>query len=222
MSPKRMFDRTKIRELCDGIRSSSEIADLCGYRTKYVQQVMLAEDLPRRSPGPPFGGRNPNWSGGHLVDLDGYLLVRWNEHPNIRATGYILAHRIVLEMKIGRLLDLKEVGDHINGLKLDNRPENLHLFADNGQHLAATLSGIVPKWTEDGLRRMNSSRLQRRALGSLDIYRQSKGSGVVRELQIDLLRSEHGTDAISLLRTVLRKLKSKHPHPLGPLPSYLL
>lgn len=60
---------------------------------------------------------------------NGYVYVFRPEHPAAPTTGvfagYVLEHRLVLEAALGRLLRDDEHGHHINGVRDDNRPENL-------------------------------------------------------------------------------------------------
>ena len=54
--------------------------------------------------------------------------------PMARQDGYIMEHRLVVAQAIGRLLTRTEVVHHVNHNSLDNRPENLMLFATNRDH----------------------------------------------------------------------------------------
>lgn len=61
--------------------------------------------------------------------ISGYRYIYKPEHPNAILKGrYVAEHRLVLENKIGRLLNNDEIAHHINGNELDNRPENLELM----------------------------------------------------------------------------------------------
>lgn len=50
------------------------------------------------------------------------------EHPNAKANGYIFEHRLVVEGFIGRYLLKNEVVHHKNGIRTDNRVENLEIL----------------------------------------------------------------------------------------------
>ena len=58
-----------------------------------------------------------------------YKLVRAVGHPNARVKGQILEHRLVMSEILGRPLYEHENVHHINGVRMDNRPENLQLWS---------------------------------------------------------------------------------------------
>ena len=59
----------------------------------------------------------------------GYIQLYIPEHPMASRSGYILEHRFVISQKIARILKSNEIVHHINGVKDDNRVENLTLTA---------------------------------------------------------------------------------------------
>lgn len=170
-----------IKATADGILTSHEIALIVGSTDKYVQRVMLANDLPRLPQRKiMLGEENPSWVGGRRIDLGGYVLVAAPRgHPHQRKSGSIYEHRLVLEEKIGRYLKPIEVVDHIDHLTIHNRPDNLRLFPNNASHLQATISGQCPQWSYDGLARLKLKRRQPH-LPIVDTHRQERENGVVR------------------------------------------
>lgn len=79
------------------------------------------------------GKNNGNWKGGRLIK-GGYVLIYCPEHPFAKNKGYVFEHRLVMEKKLGRYLTKEEIIHHINGIKDDNREENLELCKDTGKH----------------------------------------------------------------------------------------
>jgi len=80
------------------------------------------------------GEKNPAWKGGKIIDREGYALILCPNHPHADRNGYVLEHRLVMEAHLGRTLLPTEVVHHINGIRDDNRYENLMLFPSTAEH----------------------------------------------------------------------------------------
>jgi hypothetical protein len=74
------------------------------------------------------------WKGGRYHDCDGYVLVYSPNHPSANRKGHVLEHRLIMEEHLGRFLSAEEVVHHINGIRDDNRWENLDLFSSQTEH----------------------------------------------------------------------------------------
>ena len=79
------------------------------------------------------GHKPANWNGGKLIQA-GYIYILQPTHPFANIHGYVKRSRLVMEKKLGRYLKPTEVVHHINGIRNDDRPENLRLFANTGKH----------------------------------------------------------------------------------------
>lgn len=59
----------------------------------------------------------------------GYIHLWVPDHPAAFGRGYVWEHRYLMEQRLGRLLYKHETVHHKNGIKYDNRQENLELWA---------------------------------------------------------------------------------------------
>ncbi len=66
--------------------------------------------------------KSGHWKGGRITKRTGYYCVR---HEG----KYIFEHRLIMQRIIGRKLKATEVVHHKNGIRKDNRPENLELLS---------------------------------------------------------------------------------------------
>lgn len=86
-----------------------------------------------------YGDRNKNWNGGRSISPNGYILTWLPKDspfcPMIsEKRGRILEHRLIMAQHLNRCLSEAEIVHHINGIRNDNRIENLELISNKGKH----------------------------------------------------------------------------------------
>ncbi len=74
----------------------------------------------------------------------GYVLQWAPDHPWAQKTGYVPQHRLIMEQVLGRHLLPLETVHHKNGVRDDNRPDNLEVWY-SGQP-AGQRPGDLVRW----------------------------------------------------------------------------
>ncbi len=93
-------------------RNSKFCSSLCGNR--YLAKTQR-------------GSKHPMWNKGIKKDKYGYSYRHVKYHPNMNSQNYVFEHRIIMEDYLGRFLKENEIIHHKNGIKYDNKIENLQL-----------------------------------------------------------------------------------------------
>lgn len=120
--------------------STRQVAERLGCQTETVRLRMKRLGIARRSSAEgtrlaehkglinhwkPRGPDNPKWRGGIYTSSNGYVYQSMPDHPRAGADGYVPQHTLVWEQTHGRPLPHGWLVHHLNGIKNDNRAENL-------------------------------------------------------------------------------------------------
>ncbi len=104
---------------------ASVIAAKMGVNTSAVFQAMRRFGIKRRGLSDSISGdKHYAWSGGRKLSK-GYVLIYCPEHRRATKEGYVREHILIWEEANGKPLPNEWVVHHLNGIKDDNRPENL-------------------------------------------------------------------------------------------------
>lgn len=112
---------TRVKKVCEFCEKDFEVFKsiehqrFCSRRCE--KSTRIARPLDREHNGRP--ARLNNY---------GYVMLWEPEHPH-SFHGWIAEHRLIVQRREGRLLLTDEHVHHVNGIKDDNRPENLELMS---------------------------------------------------------------------------------------------
>ncbi|WP_328186910.1 HNH endonuclease signature motif containing protein [Marinobacter sp. OP 3.4] len=125
--------RLELSDLEDDIRgmaetmSAPEIARELGFSSTQVYRICRKLAI-----------KPVNKAEGVIYTHNGYRMLLALGHPDADSKGYIREHRLVAEQKLGRRIREDEIVHHLNGDKLDNRPDNLEIMtrSEHNRHHA--------------------------------------------------------------------------------------
>lgn len=81
------------------------------------------------------GSRHPNWKGGIKHTKRGYVHIKQPDHVRADLGGYVLEHILVWEKVHNQVLPDGWIIHHLNGIKDDNRPQNLEGLPNKKHYL---------------------------------------------------------------------------------------
>ena len=121
---------------CDEALTGREIAQRFGVGQTSVLRCLAKFCIPRRISK---DGHGWTWKGSKRT-TNGYIEVLLEPEDAMyqmaNKRGYVPEHRLVMARHLGRCLSLTEVVHHRNGIRDDNRLENLELFPSIKEHCA--------------------------------------------------------------------------------------
>lgn len=88
------------------------------------------------------GDRSFRWKGGRVKDGQGYILIKLQPndffYPMTKHDGYVYEHRLIMAKFLKHCLLPWEIVHHKNGIRDDNRKENLQLLSTQSHHIIDT------------------------------------------------------------------------------------
>lgn len=118
-------NRNFTRKKCEALRYSHKFCSEYCYRM-YQNSDENKKRVSQQFMGKSSGQENWRWKGGKSHS-NGYVVITKPNNPQADKRGRVYEHRHIIEQWLGRPLKVEEEVHHINGIKDDNRIENLSI-----------------------------------------------------------------------------------------------
>ena len=123
-----------IKSNYDSGMTLKEIGLIFNCSSSNIRHVILRNGGKTRPNGHHIKGKkNWNWKGGR-INMRGYVGILNPTHPRADLHGYVLEHILVWEKAHNKRLRKGFIVHHLNGIKNDNRIENL-VAMKRGEHI---------------------------------------------------------------------------------------
>jgi len=120
---KENYNKVSNKELCNLLPNKTEGAI---YKKAYKIGLRKSKEITFINRSIAKSGENCNfWKGGKAKTTKGYNLVKMPGHHRADSKGYVLEHILIFEKETGIKIPENCCIHHLNGIKNDNRIENL-------------------------------------------------------------------------------------------------
>ena len=138
--------------------SGAKIARALGLRQESVNAALRRFNIPRRSMAESHSKElHYRWNGGRFSHKQGYIYVSVDKHPRASKRGYVFEHILIVEKQLGRYLRKDETVHHLNGVKTDNRIENLVVLRQQDHNRVIPLLKQRIRELENEIKRLSQS-----------------------------------------------------------------
>lgn len=84
-----------------------------------------------------------------VINSSGYKVIKMPDHPKANSWGFIVEHLAIWEKIHNKSLPGNMILVHLNGIKLDNSPENLHAMSRSNFKRWSSFVPILQKRIRD-------------------------------------------------------------------------
>ena len=128
----------------DKKKSIKEISNEIELSQSIIYRYIKKFNIKIRSISEANRGKIPGNFKGKIITNRGYIYIYVPNHLNATKNKHVFEHRLVMEKHLNRYLNNDEIVHHINGIRNDNRIENL-ILTNRTKHENRTVIKLLQK-----------------------------------------------------------------------------